>query len=142
MQLRFTKPGLALLAAVLLAVGACGDKAPSTPEATAQQFITAMNADDVDGAVACFVARDQLTARKEFEDAIAKRKKDGKEVQTTMSFKRIDKMSGWTLAVIEVKDKKGGNSIEMKMAMVEVDGEWFISDTKSQQFAQEQAQKR
>ncbi|MCB9933348.1 MAG: DUF4878 domain-containing protein [Planctomycetes bacterium] len=123
----------ALLLACLLTLSACGADY-STPEATAQNFVKAMNAEDVDAAADCFVAAEQAKAREEWTKSNEKRKQEGKEMQAEMSFKSVEKDGNWTLAVISMKDKSSGKSFDMKMVMVEEDGKWKLSDKKSEEY--------
>jgi len=123
----------ALLLACLLTLSACGPDY-STPEATAQNFVKAMNADDVDASADCFVSAEREKAREEWKKASEKRKQEGKGVQAEMSLKSVEKDGNWTLAVISMKDKGSGKSFDMKMVVVEEDGKWKLSDNKSEEY--------
>jgi hypothetical protein len=122
-----------MLLACLLTFSACGADY-STPEATAQHFVKAMNAEDVDAAADCFVAAEREKAREEWTKSNEKRKQEGKEMQAEMSFKSVEKDGNWTLAVISMKDKSSSKSFDMKMVVVEEDGGWKLSDKKSEEY--------
>lgn len=124
---------------VALALTGCGEKPYATPEATAQKFADAMNAEDIEAAVACFAPRDQTVARNELTEAIKKDNAEGKKAKNEMSYKGMQKDGEWILAIFSVKEAGGSATTEVKMVMVDVEGEWKISDRQTEEYYRKKA---